>query len=342
VNRAEAERAKGQCGDPVAGKEKTMKAVVRREVGAVPHCEEFGEPTPEDGYEVAEVLAAGLNKVDLVIAAGIHLPLPLPSVAGREGIVRMADGRRGYVYFDDVSGIFGSMAERTLVDPAGILPVPGDIDPPSALAAASTGLAAWVPLTRHAGLRPGESVLVLGATGPVGRLAVQLAKRLGAGHVVAAARSEQRLRALLEHGADAIVVMGGDDDEAALRQAAPGPYDVVVDYVFGPAFESALPVTNPGDPEVEGAGGSRYVVVGEFELGRKVRVGIESFFGLTIKGHQNSAVSAQERRAVLENLWSIVMAGELWIETEEVPIDQASDAWVRLGQGAHVKMALIP
>jgi NADPH2:quinone reductase len=319
-----------------------MKAVVRREVGAVPRCEEFDEPAPANDQQVAEVLAAGLNKVDLVIAAGIHLPLPLPSVAGREGIAQMRDGRRAYVYFDDVSGVYGSMAERTLVDPSKVIPLPDDIDPVSALAVASTGLAAWVPLTRHGELKRGESVLVLGATGPVGRLAVQLAKQLGAGHVVAAARNERLLQELLDHGADAIVVMGGEDDTAALRQATDRPYDVVVDYVFGPAFEAALPTTNPGDPEVEGLGGSRYVVVGEFELGRRVTIGIESFFGLTIRGHQNSSVPPAERRNVFEELWSMVSAGKLWIETEEVPIEQASDAWVRLGQGAHVKMALIP
>lgn len=317
-----------------------MKAVVRREVGAVPRCEEFDEPRPHDGYEVADVLAAGLNKVDLIIAAGIHLPLPLPSVAGREGIARLADGRR--VYYDDVPGSFGSMAERTLVDPSVAFPVPDGIDESIAIAVGATGLAAWTTLANDAELREGENVLVVGATGPVGRLAVQLAKHMGAGHVVAAGRSEERLRPLLNLGADEIVAMGTDDDEAALRAAAPKPYDVVVDLVFGAAFEAALPTTNLGDPELEGLGGSRYIVVGQFDPTRNVTVPIHSFFGLTIKGHQNSSVPYDEKRDVFNKLTSMAAAGDLSVDVERVPIEEISDAWVRVGEAAHVKMIVIP
>jgi NADPH2:quinone reductase len=319
-----------------------MRAIVRRKVGATPRCEEFPAPESDGRLSAVEVVAASLNKVDLVIADGIHLPLPLPSVAGREGIVRLDDGALAYVYFDDVSGTYGSMAETTLVDAGLTMPLPEGVAPDAALAAASTGLAAWVPIKTHAELKPGESVLVLGATGPVGRLAVQLAKRFGAGHVVAAGRNEDRLRPLLEHGADAIVALDGADDQAALRRATDGPYDVVIDYVFGAALEAALPTTNPGDPELEGIGGSRYVVVGQFEGNRKVTLGIESFFGLTIRGHQNSAVPHQERQSVLTELWSMIAEGKLSIATEMVPFEGIEQAWNRVREGAHRKLILTP
>jgi NADPH:quinone reductase-like Zn-dependent oxidoreductase len=176
----------------------------------------------------------------------------------------------------------------------------------------------------------------------VGRLSVQIAKHLGAGHVVAAARNRERLEALLDHGADEIVVLGGDDDEAALRAAAPGPYDVVIDMVFGEAFEAALPTTNLGDPEIEGVGGGRYIVVGQFDPTRDVTVPIHSFFGLTIKGHQNSAVPREEKLEVFDELTSMAMSGDLWIEIERVPIEDISEAWERVGESAHVKMTVVP
>ncbi|HTW99824.1 MAG TPA: zinc-binding dehydrogenase, partial [Acidimicrobiales bacterium] len=158
----------------------------------------------------------------------------------------------------------------------------------------------------------------------------------------AAARREGPLRQLLDHGADEIAVMTGEDDEAVLRKAAEGPYDVVVDYVFGRAFEAALPTTNSGDPEDEGQGGSRYVVVGEFELGGSVRLPIAPLFGLTIRGHQNSAVPHEERRDVFEHLARLAMAGELWTEIEEVALEDVSTAWTRVGSSAHAKVIVRP
>ena len=170
------------------------------------------------------MLAAGLNPVDVAICAGRFYAgkPPLPSVAGREG-VGMLDGKR--VYFDAPIAPFGSMAERALVDPGSTYPVPDGLDEGVAVALGISGLAAWLALTWRADLQPGEHVLVLGASGVLGQIAVQAAKLLGAARVVAAARSAEGLERCLALGADAAVRLGEPDDlPAALSRGRRGPH----------------------------------------------------------------------------------------------------------------------
>src|SRR3954454_6518387 len=126
------------------------------------------------------------------------------------------------------------MAERTLVPHDALLPVADGVTGEVAAALGNTGLGAWLSLAWRSGLQPGETVLVLGATGAVGSVAVQAAKLLGAGRVVAAARPSARLQALLARGADAVVELGGGEDlPDALREAAGGGVDVTIDTLWG-------------------------------------------------------------------------------------------------------------
>ena len=167
-----------------------MRAAILREYDATPELGDFDDPAPSGGAVVADVLAAGLNPVDIRKAAGVF-PLapkpPLPSVAGWEGVARLEDGSR--VYFVDPPPPHGALAERTLLDLAATHPVPEGVDDGVAVALGIAGLAGWLALTWSAELRSGESVLVLGATGTVGQVAVQGAKLLGASRVVAAGRN---------------------------------------------------------------------------------------------------------------------------------------------------------
>src|SRR4051794_26049978 len=183
-----------------------MHAAVLHELGA-PSPGEFDEPTPADGQAVADVAVAGLNPIDVNKAAGrFYLgPPELPSVPGMEG-VGTVDGRR--VYWLEAVQPFGSMAERCLVDPAQTIPVPDGLDDATAVALGIAGLAAWLALEWRADVQEGETVLVLGATGTVGLVAVQAARVLGAGRVVAAGRDPDGLRRAERAGADAIVDLG--------------------------------------------------------------------------------------------------------------------------------------
>ena len=222
--------------------------------GGVPACAPFEDPQPGDGARVATVLAAALARVDLAVASGRHYVKPPQGqfIAGREGVGRLDDGRRVYFNFEACCWPYGSMAQRTLVDPSRLLDVPEGT--PDALAAAlgNAGLAAWLPLSWRARIAPGETVLVIGATGLSGLIAVASAKLLGAGRVIAAGRNPAALQRCRELGADETVSLAGPaaanpaDLAAAYLEAAQGPIDIALDYLCGPPAEAALEALSTG------------------------------------------------------------------------------------------------
>jgi NADPH2:quinone reductase len=307
-----------------------LRAAVLHEIGTIPEFGDFKEPKADETHEVVEVLLGALNPVDLYIAAGAYGPVELPCVVGREGIARMSDGRR--VYFDAPPPPFGAMAQYAPVDPARAFAVPDGLDAGLAVSLGIAGLAAWLPLEWRAQLREGETVLVLGASGVVGQLAVQAAKLLDAGRVVAAARDRETLERLLVRGADAIVVLGGGDDARALAEAAGDGYDVVLDPLYGPPLEAALGAT---------AEGARVVTVGA-SAGQSATIPISALFGRTLVGHSNQHAPLEVRRAAYERMARHAAAGELTVEVERLPLSRIGEAWERQASGPHHKIVLIP
>lgn len=307
-----------------------MRAAVLQEIGTVPEFTDFKEPRPADGGEVAEVLIAGLNPVDLFMAAGSYGPVDLPKVVGLEGIARLRDGRR--VYFNGAPSPFGSMAQYAPIDVAAVLVPPEGLDAGVAVALGIAGLAAWLPLAWRAGVQPGESVLVLGASGVVGQIGVQVAKLLGASRVVAAARNRETLERLRRRGADEIVVLRGEDDAKALREAAKDGYDVVLDALFGPALEAALPATAPG---------ARIVTVGA-NAGTEARIPVAALAGRTLIGHAGGQAPLEVRRQAYEQLTRHAAAGEIEVDVERLPLSRIGEAWERQAGGPHVKIGLVP
>lgn len=310
-----------------------MRAAVLHEHG-VPRPDDFAEPEADSGQAVVEVLVAGLNPVDVAICAGRFYAgaPPLPSVAGREG-VGLLDGRR--VYFDSPILPYGSMAERALIDPQATYDVPDGVDDAVAVALGISGLAAWLALTWRAALKPGEHVLVLAASGVLGQIAVQAAKSLGAGRVVAAARSREGLQRCLALGADAAVELGGAEDlPTALAEAADGRIDVVVDPLFGEPFAAAVNAASFGARIVQvGAGAGNESTVSSAPIRGKM---------LVIMGHTNFAAPPQVKREAYASLSALAASGELKIETERIELERVGEAWERLAAGSHRKIVLIP
>lgn len=310
-----------------------MRAAVLHEHG-VPRPDDFAEPQAGDGQAVVEVLVAGVNPVDVAICAGRFYagPPPLPSVAGREG-VGLLDGRR--VYFDAPILPYGSMAERTLIDPRATCDVPDGVEDGVAVALGISGLAAWLALTWRAELKPGEHVLVLGASGVLGQIAVQAARSLGAGRVVAAARSREGLQRCLERGADAAVELGGAEDlPAGFAEAAHGRIDVVVDPLFGEPFAAALNAASFGARIVQlGAGAGSESTVSSAPIRGKM---------LVVMGHTNFAAPPEVKRAAYASLSALAASGELEIETERIELERVQQAWERLQAGSHRKIVLVP
>jgi NADPH2:quinone reductase len=308
-----------------------MRAAVIEKPGATPKYDEFQDPEPGDDDEVAEVVVAGLNPVDLFIATGQYGPIETPMVAGLEGIARLGDGR--HVYFNGVRPPFGSMAERAPINPSAVFDVPDGLDPGLAVALGIAGLAAWLPLDARAQLQAGETVLVLGATGVVGQIGVQAAKLLGAGRVVAAGRSRETLERARGLGADDVVVLEGDLAQAL--DAAKGDgygYDVVLDAVYGPPFEAALQATAPG---------ARVVTLGA-GAGQSATVAMGALVGRTHMGYSTMFMPADARRAAYERMARHAAAGEIRVEVETIPLARVEEAWKLQGSSPHRKLVLAP
>jgi NADPH2:quinone reductase len=307
-----------------------MRAAVVHEVGTFPVFDDFKEPQGDHGHDVAQVVCAGLNPVDLSIVAGQYGPVEPPFVAGLEGIARIGGNARR-VYFNGVPKPFGAMAAEAPIDPSACFDVPDGLDHGVAVALGIAGLAAWLPLEARARLKSGETVLVIGATGVVGQIGVQAARLLGAGRVVAAGRNRTALERLRELGADEIVVLEGDLEQAFAGAAGDG-YDVVLDTIYGPPLEAALPAT---------ATGSRIVTVGA-AAGVSIDLPVGSLFGRTLIGHGNGHVPVDVRRAAYERMARHAAAGELKIEVEALPLSQIEDAWRKQAEGPHHKIVLVP
>jgi len=220
-----------------------MKAAVVVAVGKAPIYGDFEEPAPATGEVRVTVSAAALSTVVKSRASGTHYSSTgdLPFVVGIDGVGRLDDGRR--VYFVLPRGPFGSMSEKTVVRLSQCVPLPDTLDDVSAAAIANPGMSAWAAFKERARLEPGETVLVNGATGTAGRLAVQIAKYMGARKVVATGRNAESLKALSALGADVTIPLGAADDEFedALREQFGGDgIDVVLDYLWGPSAERVI------------------------------------------------------------------------------------------------------
>lgn len=305
-----------------------MKAAILREVGTTPEPGDWDEPpAPGEGETVVTVAAAGLNPVDVSIAAGTFYAgaPPVPLVVGREGIGHTADGE--LVYFDGPVFPLGSMAERTLVREESLVTLPDGADPVASVAFGVAGLAGWLALSETARLEAGETVLVLGASGIVGRIAVQAARILGAGRVVAAARRTEGLESL---GADVVCGLSADE----LREACGDGADVIVDPLWGEPVAAAL-----------GAARARARVA---HLGQSAGATAELPSGLvrgrslSIIGHTNFAIAPEIRHAALRTMVERGMAGELVVPVEPVPLDRVAEAWERQASSPGTKLVITP
>ena len=193
-----------------------MKAAIVRAAGQTPVYGDFAEPSAAPGEVRIAVAAAALSPLARGRASGAHYSASgqYPAVVGVDGVGRLDDGRR--VYFLLPRAPWGAMAAFAVAPPTQTAPVPDGLDDVSAAAIANPGMSSWAALKERARLRPGETVLVNGATGSAGRLAVQIAKHFGAKRVIATGRNPEALRSLAALGADATIAL--IDDAAALEE----------------------------------------------------------------------------------------------------------------------------
>src|SRR5271170_541247 len=212
-----------------------MNAAVLRSLGQPPRCESFPDPVPGEGEVLVEVRAAALKPIDRQMASGAHYASfrNLPVIPGTDGVGLLPDGTR--VFFPLARAPYGAMAQRTVIAQPRYFPIPDAIDNDTAASVMNPGLSAWGALAWRAQLAAGETVLILGATGVTGKLAIQTAKLLGAKRVIAAGRNPRILPSLHDLGADAVISLDQPREkltEAFVREAGESGFDVVLDYVW--------------------------------------------------------------------------------------------------------------
>jgi NADPH:quinone reductase-like Zn-dependent oxidoreductase len=319
-----------------------MNAAVLHAFDRPPRFEHFPDPIAEDDEIIVNVQAAALKPVDKQLADGSHYASPgaLPVVCGMDGAGLLEDGTR--VYFAGSRPPYGAMAQRTVVSRSRCVPLPNDVDDVTAAALINPGVSAWLTLACRAKLVRGETVLVLGATGVTGKLAVQIAKMLGAGRVVAAGRNEQVLASLYEFGADAIIQIdkpGQDLRESFAQQAGDTGYGVIVDYLWGRPTEAVLDfMTRKEFANVKCE--ARLVQVGE-SAGQTISLhaAVLRSSALTILG-----TAGIPPRDILIDAFQQVMTraarGELHIDVEQVSLENIETAWQRDSRGR--RFVLVP
>jgi NADPH:quinone reductase-like Zn-dependent oxidoreductase len=313
-----------------------MNAAVVDSFDAPPRFATFADPVPADGERLVTVTAAGLHPIVKALAKGIHYASTgqLPFVPGVDGVGNLEDGTR--VYFGAARAPYGSFAERGLASFM-CIPVPYGIDDVTAAAIANPAMSSWVALTARAKFTPGESVLILGAAGVAGQLAIQIARRLGARRVIAAGRgSLDKLKAL---GADAIVQT--DEDPVAVVSAlrtelADSGIDVVLDYLWGhPAerfFEAILQKGfNKKAPRV------RYIQIGE-SAGKTIPLSASMLrsSGVELLGSGFGSASFDQIRQSIVDFFATAAKDSFQFRTKAVPLRDVEALWSTENEGLRI------
>jgi len=314
-----------------------MRAAVVTSFGTPPTCQDFPAPTPRAADEViVDVIASGLHPRVRSQADGSHYTSTgdLPLVPGIDGVGRAPDGSLRYFVLPDTT--MGAMAEQTVVDLRRSVVLPDGSDPVLIAAAMNPAMSSWVALRQRVQFQAGQNVLVLGATGSAGQLAVQVAKLFGAGQIIAAGRDAGKLAALPALGATATVLLDADPATSARRLGpAAAEVDVVIDYLWGEPTAAAMTA----------------VVTGRADRGRPLTwIEIGSIAGpvaaipsaalraarLQIVGSGQGSVPTRDILAELPGLAAEITSGSFRIDARPVPLADVEAAWKDTGSDQRI------
>jgi NADPH:quinone reductase-like Zn-dependent oxidoreductase len=308
-----------------------MKAAVLHELGKPPRFEDFALPNAGKDESLVRVRAASLKMVDKQMAGGSHYASPreLPVICGIDGLGILEDGTR--VFFGGPRRPYGAMAEYTVAPTAFCFPVPSELDDATAAAIPNPGVSAWLSLTQRAKLAAGETVLILGATGVTGQLAVQIAKILGAKRVTGAGRNQQMLRRLLELGADATIQLDQPGDAIKsdfAQEARDARFDVIIDYLWGRPTENLLAVLTK--PEFATIGKETRLVQAGESAGPTISLPAAVLRSTALSIVGTAGIPSREILVdAMQQILSRAASGELRIETERVPLADIESVWQR-------------
>jgi NADPH:quinone reductase-like Zn-dependent oxidoreductase len=322
-----------------------MKAAVLYEAGSIPICQEFPDPVPGQNEQIVYIKAASIKNLDKMRARGTHYDSypTFPVVVGVDGVGVLEDGTRVYTGSQQ-----GMMAEKAAVSKYWTMPLPDKLDDVTAAALPNPAVSAWLALEWKGRLQKGNAVLILGATGITGRLAIQLAKHLGAGKVVAMGRNPAILDTLPGLGADAVISL--NQPQEAIKQALKAevlqqPFDIILDYLWGEPAELVLDVLTGHDLAAE-AHPVRYIQIGEM-AGASIRLNAAALRSSAIEmcgqggGGIPKDILAKIPTVYLPKIFRLAIEGKLRIETEAVALEDVGTAWQREdGQGTRIVVTM--
>jgi NADPH2:quinone reductase len=312
-----------------------MQAAVVNKLGQAPEYQTFPDPVAGEGEVLIKVRAAGLHQLVKARASGAHYSSEgvVPMVPGVDGVGTLKDGRR--VYFGFPRTPFGSMAEWTVAPEGVLIPLPDGIEDAQAAAIANPGMSGWVALKERAGLKAGETVLILGATGVAGQLAIQTARLMGAKRVIGVGRNVEAIAAA---DVDAVIALGDNEDavkKAFAAEAARG-IDVVVDYLWGRPTELLLEALATGFDE-DWTQRTRLVEVGSM-AGRTITLEGATLRSIDLRmmGSGFGAASLKTILGAIGELFAATAEGKLKIAVEAVPLAEVEAAWDRVEKGRRI------
>ena len=319
-----------------------MKAAVIYAFGDTPRYEEFPDPVPAQDDVLIQVRAVVLENFDKMTAAGKHyssksLFPAFPAIVGHSGVGTLADGT--LVSFGGVMSPYGTLAEKAIVPQRYrmyLSPVPDGVAASVAAALPASALTSLLPLKYGAKLQSGETVLINGATGVSGKVAVQIAKLLGAGRIVGTGRDKAGLRSIGRLGADAAIDLNQADGTITkefLQEAGKG-YDIILDFLWGHPTELLLSTLVPKEAGFA-SHRTHFVQIGE-AAGSEISLSADTLrtSGLEMTGAGN--ISPEVVHEALQQVWEWIKTHQLQIDIEEVPLREIAEAWQRKTEGKRI------
>jgi NADPH2:quinone reductase len=309
-----------------------MRAARLHSIGGTLQLDELPDPVPGEGEKMVDIAYASVNPLDVWITQGTvgAAAENLPWIPGIEATGHV-DGRPVLVRGGGLGVVRpGLYRDRIAVPGAWLLPMPQDIDLAQAAALPVAGITAWQSLHARAHIGPLDRVLVLGASGGVGALAIQLAKVVGA-QVWGQTGSPGKVDGITANGADNVVVTGADGLEGAVESFQP---TVILDSLGGPFTDAAIAcIENQGRLVVFGTSNNEHVSINLRRLYRK---------GVSLLGYAGMVDTPEEQRTALDALLAMLSAGSLRVPIGAVlPLAQAGEAHARiLDRGVEGKIVL--
>lgn len=308
-----------------------MKSAVLFKAGTNPVFSESPDPRPGPDEQIMYVRAASIKNIDRMLVCDTHYDhyALLPVIVGTDAVGHLENGKRIYTGAKN-----GMMAEKVVVSNRLYVPLPDEIDDVTAAALPNPAVSAWLSLENKGHLKNKDSVLILGATGTTGKLAIQLARHLGAGKIVAMGRNQKILDSLPALGADVIISLNQSPEQISkklLMEIRQQPFDIVLDYLWGDPAEQVLDNLTRHNLEAESFL-TRWIQIGEM-AGPSIRLNASVLrsSGIELSGQGGGSIPREVLAKIptfyLPEIFRLAIEGKLTIETQTVKLKDIEKNW---------------